>query len=793
MSGSAGLDHFFSPKSVAVIGATEKPHHVGRAVLWNLIRSPFGGTVFPVNPHRSSVLGIQAYPSVAAIPVKVELAVIITPAKTVPALIRECSEAGVRGAIIISAGFREAGPHGAELEAQALVEARRGRMRLIGPNCLGVMCPVSGFNATFASAIARSGNVALISQSGAMLTAILDWSAREQVGFSALISAGSMADVGWGDLIDHLGDDPHTRSIVIYMESIGNARGFLSAAREVSLSKPIIVIKAGRTEAAAKAAASHTGSLVGSDAVLEAAFRRVGVLRVNSISDIFYITEVLGRQPRPLGPRLTIVTNAGGPGVLATDSLLAQGGQLASLAPATIEALNQCLPAHWSHNNPIDIIGDAGPERYAKALEIAAKDPANDGLLVIMAPQGLSDPAAVAEQVRNFAHLQNKPILASWMGGFEAARGEAVLNTAGIPTFPFPDTAARAFNYMWRYSYNLRSLYETPGQTEDVYGPNRAKASEMLAQLRESGRALMTEHETKQLLALYGIPVAQTRVAESEEEAVAAAAAIGFPVVVKLNSKTITHKSSLGGVRLNLRDEDTVSEAFRAIRAAVPAEAFSGVTVQPMVATGGYELIVGSSIDPQFGPVLLFGAGGVLVEAFQDHTIGLPPLNTTLARRMLEQTRIFTALNSGQGADRPRSARTDSGALQPPGHGSSLDSRDRNQSATGIAGRLDWAGRAGLAIPARFGPGSLARARDPALSFELCETPGVRGCQRDCLPANPPRGRAVARELSQHALAAERVHALLPLDEAGAAHRSRPADSHVLHRLRPANGDRSRA
>ncbi|MBI3988365.1 MAG: CoA-binding protein, partial [candidate division NC10 bacterium] len=386
------LDVFFVPKTVAVIGATETAGSVGRTILWNLISNPFGGTVFPVNPKRSSVLGIKAYPNIGAVPQPVDLAVVVTPAATVPGVVGECVDAGVKGAIVISAGFKESGPAGAELERQVLAQARRGTMRLIGPNCLGVMSPVTGLNATFASAMARPGNVGFISQSGALCTAVLDWSFRENVGFSAFISIGSMLDVGWGDLIYYLGDDSHTKSIVIYMESIGDARSFLSAAREVVLTKPIIVIKAGRTEAAAKAAASHTGALTGSDEILDAAFRRSGVLRVNSIADLFYMAEVLAKQPRPKGPRLTILTNAGGPGVLATDALITNGGELAELSKETFESLNQLLPAHWSHNNPIDILGDAGPERYAKALEIAAKDPNSDGLLVILTPQAMTDP-----------------------------------------------------------------------------------------------------------------------------------------------------------------------------------------------------------------------------------------------------------------------------------------------------------------------------------------------------------------------------------------------------------------
>ncbi|MGC8794986.1 MAG: acetate--CoA ligase family protein, partial [Bryobacteraceae bacterium] len=648
------LDVFFRPESVAVIGATENPGSVGRTVLWNLITSPFGGTVYPVNPRRASVLGVKAYPNIKAVPEKVDLAVVITPAPTIPGIIRECGEAGVRAAVVISAGFKEVGPEGAELERRVVEEARKARMRIIGPNCLGIMSPLTGLNATFARSMALPGNVGFISQSGALCTAVLDWSLREQVGFSAFISIGSMADVGWGDLIDYLGNDPRTHSILLYMETIGDARSFISAAREVALSKPIIVIKPGRTEAAARAAASHTGSLAGSDEVLEAAFRRSGVLRVNTIADLFYMAEVLAKQPRPAGPRLTIVANAGGPAVLATDALVLNGAEVAQLAPETMEALNKVLPPTWSHNNPIDIIGDADPERYAKALEIAARDPNSDGLLVILTPQAMTDPTRTAEMVRAYARVDNKPILASWMGGVEVAAGEEILNRAGIPTFPYPDTAARAFVYMWRMTYNLRGLYETPAAVEDPKSEaGRLQAEQMIQQVRKQGRTILTEYESKRLLALYGIPTVEARVAPSEDEAVRHAEELGYPVVVKLHSETITHKTDVGGVALNLENADAVRAAWRRIQKSVSekagAEHFLGVTVQPMVKLEGYELIVGSSIDPQFGPVVLFGMGGQLVEVFRDRALGLPPLTTTLARRMMEQTKIYTALKGVRG------------------------------------------------------------------------------------------------------------------------------------------------
>ncbi len=649
------LDVYFAPQAVAVIGATENPGSVGRTLFWNLISNPFGGAVFPVNPKRSNVLGVKAYPNIDAVPEQVDLAVIVTPARSVPAVVGECVEAGVKAAIVISAGFKELGPEGAKLEHEILVQARRGPMRIIGPNCLGVMSPTTGLNATFAAAMARPGDIGFISQSGALCTAVLDWSLRELVGFSAFVSIGSMADVGWGDLIDYLGDDPRTRSIILYMESIGNARSFLSAAREVSLTKPIIVIKAGRSEAAAKAAASHTGTLAGSDEVLSAAFRRTGVLRVITMGDLFHVAEVLGKQPRPTGPRLAILTNAGGPGVLATDSLIAVGGELAELSEETLAALNAILPKEWSHGNPIDILGDATPERYAKAVEIVSKDPNTDGLLTVLTPQAMTDPTQIAERLKSYAKLDGKPILASWMGGAGVAAGEAILNHTAIPTFAYPDTAARIFCYMWQYSYNLRGLYETPVPiTEfDQSLPGRAEADKIIQAARKAGRSLLTEVESKQLLAAYGIPNVETRVATSADEAVGLAEQIGYPVVLKLYSETITHKTDVGGVRLNLRDSDAVHGAYRAIETAVRekagAEHFQGVAVQPMVKLDGYELIIGSSMDAQFGPVLLFGTGGQLVEVFKDRALALPPLNTTLARRMMEQTRIFRALRGVRG------------------------------------------------------------------------------------------------------------------------------------------------
>jgi acetyltransferase len=648
------LEMMLAPRSVAVIGATETEGSVGRTLMENLKAGNFGGTLIPVNPRRRRVFGITAFPRISAVQHAVDLAVVATSAPTVPALIGECVEAGVKGAIIISAGFEECGQAGRELEKQVLKELRGSKMRIIGPNCLGVMRPRIALNATFAADMALPGSVGFISQSVGLCTAILDWSLREKVGFSAFVSVGSMLDVNWGDLIYYLGDDPSTKSIVIYMESIGNARSFLSAAREVALTKPIIVIKVGRSEAASKAAASHTGSLTGNDEVLDAAFRRVGVLRVNTIPELFNMAEVLAKQPRPRTPRLVIVTNAGGPAALATDMLVTGGGQIAQLSRESFDAFNKLLPAHGSRNNPVDLLGDACAERYAKALEIVSKDPNNDGVLVILTPQAMTEPTATAEQLKRFAKFNGKPILASWMGGDQVRVGEEILNNAGIPTFPYPDTAMRAFAYMWRYADNLRSLYETPaGADSDNQFAKRSQVATIIRTARRGKRTLLTEVESKKILAAYGISVVETHIAFSEEEAVKLAESIGSSVVLKVYSATITHKTDVGGVKLNLRGAGAVRRAYRQIQLAVTkhnrGEDFLGVTVEPMIAFDGCELILGSMLDPQFGPVLLFGAGGPLVEVFKDRALALPPLNATLARRVIEETRVFAALKGVRG------------------------------------------------------------------------------------------------------------------------------------------------
>ena len=612
----------------------------------------FAGDVFAVNPAHATVFGRPSYQNVAAIPAHVDVAIIVMPASGVPAVVEECAAAGIRGAIIISAGFREIGPAGAELEQRILATVRATGIRVIGPNCFGVMSPGKGFNATFSRAPARPGSLGFASQSGALGSAILDWSLDQDFGFSRFVSVGSMLDVGWADVLYYLGDDPQTKSIIAYMESVGDARSFMSAAREVALVKPIIVIKAGRSDAGAAAAASHTGALTGSDAVLDAAFSRCGVLRVDAIEDLFLMAEVLARQPRPRGKRLAILTNAGGPAVLAADALVEGGGAIAELGAATMDRLSSFLPREWSRNDPVDILGDADADRYAKTMEAIIEDDGVDGVLVIFAPQGVSDSDDIATGLAPFARVPAKPVLASWLGGRSSAAGDQRLRKAGVPTVPYPDTASRLFNYMWRYDDTLRSLYETPVEQEEA-GIDRRRAREIITAATEHGRTLLAEIESKSLFAAYGIPTVPTTLATSAREASAAARSMGFPVAIKLHSHVISHKSDVGGVALDIADEAAAAAAFiaieRAAREAGGPKAFEGVTVQPMIRREGYELIVGSSVDAQFGPVLLFGLGGTLVEVFQDRALGLPPLTSTLARQLMERTKIFRALTGTRG------------------------------------------------------------------------------------------------------------------------------------------------
>jgi acetyltransferase len=657
MDHSYSLDPFFRSTSVAVVGASATPGSVGSILMRNLLQNPFGGVVYPINPKRKAVHGVCCYPSLLDTPDVVDLAVIATPAAAVPAAIEQCVARGVAAAIVISAGFSELGAAGRALE-QRIRELALGKLRIVGPNCLGVIHPSTGLNASFASSMARPGRIALLSQSGAICTSILDWARERNIGFSSFVSVGTMLDVDFADLIDYFGDDTNTRSIVLYMESVGDVRRFVSAARAAARSKHVIVVKAGRHEAGARAAASHTGALAGSDAVFDAAVRRAGVLRVATIPDLFNMAEILAHQPAPRGPGLAIITNAGGPGVMATDALMLGGGQLAPLRQESLDALSQVLPPFWSHGNPIDVLGDATPERYRQAVEVCAKDPGAQGLLILLTPQAMTDPTETARRLAPFGKVEGKPVLASWMGGADVRAGRVLLGEAGIATFDSPEAAVKAFLHLVQYRRNQDLLYEQPAAQPEDWSPDQGRARQLVEAVRQAGRTLLTEFEAKELLACYGIPTVPTRTARTADEAVVEAARLGYPVVLKLWSETITHKSDAGGVVLNLDRDTAVYSAFAQIKEnaaryadqhRLAGDVFLGVTVQPMVRARGYELIVGSSVDAQFGPVILFGAGGVLVEVFQDRALGLPPLNRILAKRLIERTQIYKALQGVRG------------------------------------------------------------------------------------------------------------------------------------------------
>ena len=642
---AAGLDALFSPKSIALIGATDRAGSVGQALARNL--SAFPGELFFINAKKPAVCGRPAYPSLASIggDARVDLAVIATPAVRVPETLRECAQAGARAAIVISAGFRETGSSGAELEQKMLLEAARCGIRILGPNCLGLMSPHASINATFAAGPARPGSLAFISQSGALCTAILDWSLGEHVGFSGFVSLGAMSDVGWSDLIRHFSHDPNTRGIVMYMESMDVAASFMDAALETVPRKPIIAIKVGRTKEAAKAAASHTGALTGDDAIIDAVFQRAGVIRVDTIEELFDTAELLSKTAiaPPKGASLAVLTNAGGPAALATDSLMRSGGKLCQLNESTIQALNALLPAHWSHGNPIDILGDADADRYGNSLRSILEDPHTDGALVILTPQSMTQPLATAQAIIEVQKAAQKPVLASWMGGESVAAGRELLNAAGIPTFDYPDEAARAWILLWRRVERLPLIAEAR-RVASLQPAPMAEARAALAKHRPETTTLLTETASKLILQAAGIPTNATLHAGSETAAAEASAELGFPAVLKLHSKTITHKSDVGGVRLNLANAAAVCEAWRDIRSGVPDADFDGVSVQRMFRGPSLELICGFKRDPQYGPVLIFGAGGVLVETLRDTVILLPPLSRMLVMDRIRQTRIFSGL-----------------------------------------------------------------------------------------------------------------------------------------------------
>ena len=645
------LDKIFDPRSVAIIGASDEEGTVGYALIKNFTETGFEGKIYPVNIRKNEILGYKAYQTVEQIPEPVDLAVIATPAKSVPEIVEQCGKAGIKGLVIISAGFKEIGAEGKALEDKILEIKKKYGIRIIGPNCLGVIRPSIKLNATFINRMPKSGKIAFISQSGALGSAILDWAIQENIGFSNFVSIGSMIDVDFGDLIDYFGMDPKTRSILMYIEGLTDARKFMSAARHFARTKPIIVVKAGKFSESAKAAASHTGSLTGEDIIYDAAFKRAGIIRVDEIGDLFNCAEVLGTQPLPKGPNLAIITNAGGPGVMATDALIARGGKLAKLSPKTMEILNSLLPHYWSRGNPIDILGDAKADRYRAVVEACLDDESVDGILIIYTAQAVAEPVEIAknivELIKNRGY-QNKTILTSFMGYGVVQDANRIFNENSIPTYSTPEQATKTYLYMYQYKRNLELIYETPEELAADVAPPKRPITVIMRNAAVENRELLNETEAKKLLEYYEFPVVKTAVAKTADEAVAIASQMGYPVVLKILSPQITHKTDAGGVVLDINSENEVREAFECIIQRVkqynPNAEILGVTVQPMIKKRGYEVIIGAKTDPLFGPVILFGMGGIGVELFKDFAIGLPPLNQTLVRRIMEETKVYQLL-----------------------------------------------------------------------------------------------------------------------------------------------------
>jgi len=642
----------FDPRTVALIGASEKEGAIGRTLLENLLK---GGKrqVFPVNPVRESCIGEKCYASVRDVPVHLDLAVIATPAPTVPAVVEECGRAGVEGVVIISAGFREIGREGRQLEDRIDGIRKHYGMRIVGPNCIGFIRPSISLNATFIKAAPEAGKIAFISHSGALGSAILDWAIEAHIGFSMFVSLGSMLDVDFGDLIDFLGDDQATKSILIYMESVGHAKKFMSAARGFARSKPIIILKPGRYEEASRAALSHTGAMTGDDQVYDAAFKRAGAVRVPGIDDLFNASSVLDSRNVPKGPRVVIVTNAGGPGAITTDRLVGGGGKLASLTEESLKELDAFLPAYWSRSNPVDVLGDTDVERYVEAMKICMNDPNVDGLVLIYTPQGPLDPTELAKAVTERAKRASKPVITTFMGGKSVAEARQIFNVNDIPTYPTPEDAVKTYLYMHRYQRNLELLYETPADLPVDQAPPKNNLKALIRAICAGGRRVLTEDESKRFLRNYKIPTTKTRLAKNVEEALGMAKETGYPVVLKIASPDISHKSDIGGVVTGIDSADRLTEEYGGLleraKSACPGATIRGVTVQKMIEGIDYELILGAKKDRDFGAVILFGMGGIGAEIFRDFSIGLPPLNQTLARRLMEETKVYELIRGFRG------------------------------------------------------------------------------------------------------------------------------------------------
>jgi acetyltransferase len=653
------LESLFKPTSVAVIGASNSPQSVGGVVLRNLLKGGFSGPIMPVNPKYQAVAGVLTYPDVEHLPVTPDLAVICTPPATVPELVDQLGRRGTRGVIVITAGLAEQElSDGRSLQRAMLDAARPYLVRVLGPNCVGLLVPGLALNATFAHTDLSPGSLAFVSQSGGFCTATLDWAKAKGIGFSHFISLGNSADIDFGDVLDYLGSAPETTAILLYMESIGadEARKFMSAARSAARNKPVLAIKAGRNAEGARAAASHTGALAGVDNVYDAALRRAGILRVFTLDELFDAVETLARA-RPLrGERLGILTNGGGPGVVATDALIADGGQLADLSDQTIGRLHELLPGTWSRANPVDMIGDADPQTYVRSLGVLLDDPGVDAILVMNAPSAIAPPEPAARAIVDLVRQAEIPILTCWLGGQAAGRARRVFAEANIPTYDTPESAVRAFTHLARYRRNQEILAQTPPSAPTDFTPTPGAARAVIEGVLAEGRELLTEPEAKQLLAAYGIPVVETRVAVNPLEAAEVAEQIGFPVALKILSPDITHKSDVGGVVLGLHASEDVWLAAVSMQTRIskrfPSAQLAGFTVQKMAQRPqAHELLVGMTTDSIFGPIIMFGRGGTAVEVIGDRAVALPPLNMSLARHLISCTEVFKLLKGYR--DRP--------------------------------------------------------------------------------------------------------------------------------------------
>lgn len=651
------LDSIFRPKRIALIGVSNEPNSLGGITLRNLVGGGYNGVVYPVNPKREAVFGIPCFPDVKSLPKTPDLAVIMTSAKFVPQIVKDCGEAGVHGLIIMSAGFKESGPDGKKLEDQVSEEVKKyPDMRVIGPNCLGIIVPGFSMNVSFASSMPKKGHVAFISQSGALCTSVLDWASETNVGFSYFVSIGNSMDVNFGDLIDYFGQDPNTKSIVLYVESITQARAFMSAARAFARKKPIIVYKAGRFPESAEAAASHTGAMASEDAVYDAVFRRAGLSRVYDIGDIFDFTDLIGRKRAPKGSGLAIVTNAGGPGVMATDTLIAMGGSLVKLTDETMQKLDDYLPPFWSHGNPVDVLGDATPERFARATEFVLEDENVNAVLVILTPQAMTAPTETAKAIAKLSENSTKPLMAAWLGGASMREGMQVFSNAGIAAYETPEQAIRAFMTLSYYSKNLQMLFETPQEVPVTFTYDRTELRRKYIEGVFPKMKILSEDDSKMLVNDYGIDTTHPELATTENEAVKIAKKKTYPVVLKIFSPDIIHKTDVGGVALNIENEEMLRATYRNLLASVgkkaPEAVIGGVTVQRMIRSkDSVELIVGIKKDPAFGTVMLVGMGGVSAELFNDRRLEFPPLNEQLARQMLKSLKIYPLLTGYRGSE----------------------------------------------------------------------------------------------------------------------------------------------